>query len=477
MQNAHTCGLAAARGQNVAVKAGAGSSSRWIHEIVRVFALLIAALGGRTSLGQIDYNHDCSSNFYDSIQFMDDYQAGRASADLNLDGTVNMSDYSGFAESRAKPQFTYYWMVTTGLQGNQSMDTLTDLSGIPLNRNCAVVYEQDFPKIPVRFGPNGEHLSAGMYMLLQDQQGGYTNWLGNFTAWMLAHSQTAAQAFNNRVPVGFAGTVCLDLEEVPPLWEFSWGAQTQRDRWREAVSTINQVLLDPLFLSTVGYDAPLGALSWGDLNADEQDELLRVSYNYFGVDFFRQTLAFSKLARPQAKFGFYGTPFNWWPTYDAEKSAVNDQLQPLWAQVDVLMPSVYQLYWTATSPAGSPCSDMVNSPGQNSAFFASLLGESLRVQSVFCRPGTKVIAVAWWHYRAASAGCSPEVNPDLLVNDTNVTHQLWLPWYYGADGLAIWGHYSMPQNNPHPWLDTPDEIGADVRTRWAPLIQRLACPR
>ncbi|QOI99936.1 MAG: hypothetical protein HRU70_05330 [Phycisphaeraceae bacterium] len=430
------------------------------------------------ALAQPDYNRDCVANFADSLSFMDDYAARRSAADLNLDNTVDLADYSAFVESRAKTNFTYYWLVSTGLQGNQPMDTLVNLSGIPISRDCAIIYEQDYPKIPMRLGPNGEHLEAGLYLLFRSANGTYTHWSSNHDAWMAEHQATAHVAFNNRVTAGFSGLLCLDLEAVPPLWEFTWGVQPQRDGWRAMLEAINGIRYDPLFIERTGYTPPAGTLGWYDLSPEQQSEFCRVSYNAFGIHYFVETLRYTRAVMPTAKYGFYGTPFNWWPTYDAEKSAINDQLAPLWAEIDVLMPSVYQLMWTTTDRATSPCPDYTNTPGQNSAFFSSLIGESVRVRDRFCRPNVPVIAVAWWHYRASSGNCSPDIQGDLFVNDWNVAHQLRLPWQFGADGVAIWGHFGRAgPSYPHNWLDEPHEVEPFFREQWAPHIRHVACPK
>ncbi|MEK6702998.1 MAG: hypothetical protein AABZ53_12095 [Planctomycetota bacterium] len=448
----------------------------------RLLLVGLSTFGGLDAArAQPDYDHNCVTDLQDCLRFMDDYSAARIEADLNLDGVVNAADFDAFSDSKAKPTFTYYWMVSTVWEPGRTMDTVTNLGSAPISRNAVIIYEQDFPKIPIVIGPNGVHGDKGIQLILKSPDGTYTAWQANMAAWMAAHSVSVPTVVSARVPAGFDGILCLDLEVVLPLRELIVnfiGPGPQLNEWDDAVAAINTPILDPAFKILAGWTAPPGAVGWADLNSTQRVDLSSKAYRAIALDFYLRTVEGARAARPAAKIGFYGMPSGAWPFYDDARRALNDLLQPMWAQCDVLMPSLYQLYWTTTTPLVGPCPDAVNTPAANATFFASAMEESRRIQTITARPGQIVIPFVWWHYKSQAGQCSPDVNPTLLVNDTNLKQLLTLPWWHGADGLAIWGAYArLGPANPLNWLDDSTTIGADFRARWSPIISRIACPR
>lgn len=442
---------------------------------------LSAFVGSGVARAQPDYDHNCVTNLQDCLKFMDDYSAGRIEADLNLDGVVNLTDFDAFSESKAKPTFTYYWMVSTVWEPGRTMDTVTNLGSAPISRNTVIIYEQDFPKIPIVIHSNGSHGERGIQLILKGLDGSYAAWQTNMTLWMAAHTATVPLTVASRVPVGFNGVLCLDLEVVLPLRELVVGLVgpgEQLNDWDAAVAAINTPSFDSAFTQLAAWTPPAGATGWNNLNTTQKADLSAKAYRAIALDFYLRTIQGAKATRPLAKIGFYGMPYGWWPSYDDSRRGYNDLLQPIWDQCDVLMPSLYQLYWTTTTPLTSPCPDAVNTPSNNAAFFSSAIEEARRIQTVSARPGQLIIPFVWWHYKSQAGQCSPDVNPTLLVNETNLKQQLTLPWWNGADGLAIWGAYArLGPSNPLNWLDDSTTIGADFRARWAPIISRIACPR
>jgi hypothetical protein len=450
--------------------------------VIDVAATMLGlVLGAGVVSAQPDINHDCRSDFHDSLQFMEDYAAGRPAADLNLDGVVNQADFSSFADSPARTTYRIYWMVSSTLVANSYMDTQTDLSGLPISRHCVIYYEQEFPKVPVIEGADHTLIERGMHLMLRGSDGSYTNWRANLEAWMTEHAATTPAVVLRKVPSGFNGLVCLDFEAVLPLREQvrdMAGDTLQLARWDGAVAAINTPTFDADFVQMAGFTPPEGVTGWQGLSASQQEDLSSKAFEVVGERFFLTTLRETKRTLPNAKVGYYGFPTAWWPFYNDERRVLNDRLHNLFAECDIFMPSVYQLNWTGTDRNASPCPENFNTPAQNSVFFASLFTELHRVREQYGHPDQTIIPLAWWRYKAQAGGCSPDVDNARRVNDINLRHQLELPWWFGADGVAIWGYYGRPgPEYPYNWIDDPASVSLEIRTRWGPHIQRLACPK
>jgi hypothetical protein len=437
-------------------------------------ALAAVAVAVQPVTAQPDYNHDCASTFADSLAFMSDFAAGRPAADLNLDGRIDQNDFDAFADSRAKPEFGFYWQVSTTLEPGSAMDTRTNLQGVTISRNSVMIYEQEFPKIPIRYEDGGRvvPVESGFHLMFRGLDGGYSTWRPCYDAWMAEHTASLPAVLAPKVPSPlFDGLLCIDWETVMPLYRIQVRNEATLAAWDGMIEAINSPLLDTTFLQFAEWTAPAGATRWADLSADQRRDLARAAHLKVGLDFFVRTAEAVRLLRPRAKIHYYGMPQGYWPFYDAERSGWNDQLAPLWRAVDVLSPSLYQLYWTTTDPASSPCPEAVNTPAANSVFFKALLDEMYRLKQAYPRAGQVIIPYAWWHYKGQAGRCSPEFSPTLLVNDTNLLHQLRLPWWYGADAVAIWGHYARNGEV------SPDYIGEDIQARWRGPINALSCPR
>ena len=423
---------------------------------------------------QPDYNRDCVANFADSIAFMNDYAALAPAADVNLDGVVNQADFDSFSESRAKTNFTVYWQATNASQAAPAVDRQTNLTGIPISRDAAILYQQRFPTIPIRYGPNGAHLESGYQIMFRGLDGTYATWRLNYDAWMLLHvASIPALAISEMPNPLFSGPACLDWEAIAPVRQQILGDDASVNAWDSMVEQINSPRFDQAFIAFSEWTPPAEATGWPSLSAEQKTEFVNQAYRKVGLEFYLTTLQGLRAVRPNAKYCFYGQPVGAWLIYDDERKAVNDLLEPLWRAVDVLAPSTYPLFWTTNDRASSPCPDSVNGPGQNSAFFRSLMEECQRLKATYPRPGQQIITYAAWHYKDQAGLCSPMVNPTLFVNDLNLLQQLQLPWWFGADGVAIWGHFG---NAANPTVDTPAAVGIEMQTRWAAPIRRIVCP-
>lgn len=423
---------------------------------------------------QPDYNRDCVADFNDSLAFMADFAARSMNADLNLDGAVNQTDFDLFADSRAKTNFKVYWQVSTSHQRENDMDTITDLGGAPVERACEMLYEREFPKYPGIFDEDGRGLEYGFHLMFRDSPGVYTNWRQRYDQWMAEHIASLPALMRQGIPANFTGIICIDWETTVPMRPLFGIDPEGIEKWDRMVESINSPNLSQSFLDFVGWTRPAGATRWADLTEEQRTDLYNASFKHVGMDFFITTARECKRAQPLAKVGFYGLPYGAWPVYDDARRAINDEMRDLWRAIDVLQPGTYPLYWTTNNPSESPCPEAVNTVGQNAAFYRAMMDEMFRIKREHTSMDQLIVPYASWHYKAQAGSCSPDIMPGLFCNQVNVNHQVQIPWWFGADGVAIWGHYG---NYPPAGPDTPEVVGADLREKWTPLIRRLTCPR
>lgn len=198
----------------------------------------------------------------------------------------------------------------------------------------------------------------------------YNNtWLENYNRFKANHLQhvrldldrAAARGWSGQpvpVPTTWAGLVIVDYEG----WKASWTINThssQRKTWQTFVRSINSPTFNSSFLSIVAkqWQAPAAATGWTMLDANHQASLLAASYNHFAKDLFTSTIRLCRSLRPLARFGYYNYPQKVFPYVGAEARCdcgahaqfpsgglsvkqINDELDWLWAEVDVLNPDL-----------------------------------------------------------------------------------------------------------------------------------------
>eukprot|EP01047_Picozoa_sp_COSAG01_P045897 COSAG01_NODE_4263_length_5198_cov_77.376937_8_plen_470_part_00 len=205
------------------------------------------------------------------------------------------------------------------------------------------------------------------------------------------------------IPKDWDGIAYADLESIKPLWELEYLGRSQGPDckpldgdgpctamwgnpnatmcsgcsgpalwdWATFVKSVCAGALDPVLLASANFSAPAGATTWAGLTATQQLQLLKGSYDHYSRRFFSDTLAQLKALRPKARWGVWAYPkpalpntssfveyrgFNAscaqfgphkadanpdFPCTDlADWQRLNDELSWLWAQLDVLMPSL-----------------------------------------------------------------------------------------------------------------------------------------
>lgn len=144
------------------------------------------------------------------------------------------------------------------------------------------------------------------------------------------------------------------------------------------------------------------------------------------------SLAVMRAAAPGMKYGFYGTvPIrDYWDVQGGPSSprylawqARNDALQPIADQVDVLFPSLYTFY-----------------PDQKGwqTYAIANLAEARRMAK-----GKPVYCFLWFQFHDGTAGAYQLIPGDYWRMELDTCRQY-------ADGVVIWGGYTVPNGVYHP---------------------------
>jgi len=462
-----------------------------------------------------DYDHSGTANTYDLTAFIADYGNLDPEADLNRDGQVNTIDSTIFYSAGLCPaNFTTYWMVTTtiDLTGGRlyDMDDEVDLTGIDISRNAAICYEQHFPWFPKIWAVDEDERDAGLHLMLSDNvcnssaacnvscyyytnnsyPWGYTynNWQTNWERWLGKHLCSIPAALDTVIPTkaSFDGLVCIDFETIHPLWAVTktdlntgtTGLHYQADRWQDCVEQINKGSWDTNFLTLVGWPAPGGTTSIGDLNPTQLDDLLKVSWEYFAFSFFLETIDAVGGAggAPYSKVGMYDYPFARYDTPTMTDESRNDDLAAFWAALDYLAPSVYASRHVYSGSAPSPCpcdTDMCAPIDDNAAYYLNAINECKRIRTAYNSDLEIYPFIAWTYGWQVGTDCF--ANGDgTFITDENIDQQLFLPWVYNANGILLWGHTKPSGQSPrYSPEDITDELNRSV---WKDTINLLSNP-
>jgi hyaluronoglucosaminidase len=173
-----------------------------------------------------------------------------------------------------------------------------------------------------------------------------------------------------------------------------------------------------------------------------EDEAKR-QFEAAAKEFWIETLRFGKQIRPNAKWGYYSTPYrNYWlsPTnqicpqqthgvgYNDCHRELNNKMDWFWQETDVIFPSIYQLYY---SVEGATTSGQ-NRKGDNEKYVTDMINEAKRVSQ---RGGGKpVIAFTWNEYHDSNQFYGGQ-----FLNEINRNHSYVLPLELGVDGIILWG--------------------------------------
>ena len=305
--------------------------------------------------------------------------------------------------------YTVHWMVTTDdldLRWGAGIDwsARVDFGGVNIRRDMLVLYEHWF----------ASDVKAQGFGLTLSDPGYYTR-----------YEQTLRTMLDRRVPQGFDGYVCLDIEFAPKYWGrrtggpeiypvFNFGRKYY-DEWYDFVR-----MHRPEWIANQG--------------SEEMEHTLARTYEEAVQHWFSFTVARCRQFRPGTKWGFYGLPFG--ARHDQYNRPDpnpwrqrNDSLSWIVDISDCIFMALYQNRFTI--PAGQTPSDWSEMTiAQSRDWIISNVREGRRISQ-----GKPVFVLAMPRYVSSAR------NHGLDYLDNLAADSMFLvPKEAGADGLAIWDH-------------------------------------
>jgi hypothetical protein len=338
---------------------------------------------------------------------------------------------------RLSQGFTIHWMTTTdanAVRRGRDYSALFDFAGVPVQRDCAVLYEHEF----------AEEVRSKGFEVLRDP--GYVTRL---------RTQLRA-AMDQKVPDrNFRGIICLDIEFMVP-W---WGERTNGHGLSKKIP--HGVRYHDAWAAYMERTQP----DLRQRTREDQERILKQSYEAAVRDWYELVFQEARRLRPQAQLSGYGLPLGSRHDNDyagpkaAEFRKGNDDVRWMIDVSDCILLPLYQ--------------DKIMNPGierqvaprritvkQGREFIESNIAEARRLAR-----GKRVYVLAMINYPDHVKDFEPDAAGRPL-NKSNLDAMFKWPHEAGADGLIIWSHFM-------------DEAGFAAQqrewvTRIAPILGPLA---
>jgi hyaluronoglucosaminidase len=240
-----------------------------------------------------------------------------------------------------------------------------------------------------------------------------------------AHLASLARTLHLGVRDDYTGIAAIDFENWTPLWDNDGG----HGAWHSAA-------YPRLSIALVKQKHP--SLPAAAALAKAKDE-----FEQAATEFFVATIRLCKKIRPRARWGFYGFPNpSFYPCtgdscgYDSRDGptlrARNDQLKPIFEEVDVILPSIYFQDCGDLNCGGSwnATKDDKYVTLMNQRMVKGTIKESVRLQqNTSHKP--PIFAFMWTYFNTG--------NMSRLLSAADTRASIQLPYLAGAQGLVIWG--------------------------------------
>jgi hypothetical protein len=306
--------------------------------------------------------------------------------------------------------YTVHWMVTTSdmdFRWGAGIDWAgrVDFGGVTITRDTLVLYEHWFAS---------DVKAQGFGLTLSD------------AGYYARYEQSLRTMLDRRIPQGFDGFICLDIEFAPKYWgRRTGGPDTYThfpfytkyfDEWYDFVRTHR-----PEWIV--------------NKNSEEMEEILATTYEEAVRHWFTYTFAKVRQFRPGAKVTNYGMPFGsrhgqyHRPAPNPWRDR-NDSLSWYVDLCDALFVPLYQNRYTV-APGQTPTETFEITVAQSRDWIFSNIAEARRISQ-----GKPVYVLAMPRY----AGSALSEQGHTYLNDLAADHMFLLPKEAGADALVVWDH-------------------------------------
>ncbi|HYF16013.1 MAG TPA: hypothetical protein VD971_13165 [Phycisphaerales bacterium] len=424
----------------------------------------------------VDLNDDCVVDNGDLGVLLASWGpcASPCPADLNGDMEVDGIDQGLLlsAWETQCPPFTVHWNAV-GIQALQvTLDP--DLDAV-MQRDVVILSEHHYGIFP----------SAGLHLTF-GRNGIYTNWETYHQQYLARHVDEVEEFVYTPYPNGpgltaaYEGRAIIDYESWRPVWENN--SVAVQEEWETFIAAINSPAWDQEFLAAIAYTPPAGVNNFRQLDEEEEEDFLKLSWDHFAKEFYLLSLHAGRVALPEARFGFYGFPQRvyWEPPgqvgYPEAQKGYNDEMIWLWQQVDILVPSIYQPYYSVDPD--NTLGSWQNPSDDNATYIIENIAEALRLRgSVTHDPDILAYVAPFYHGNSTT---NPNPYFETAVNDINLDQQVRMSRYAGADGIVIWGFVTCLDACGVCASDA-NSVGCweyEMNTRWKPVILDVVadCP-
>lgn len=338
---------------------------------------------------------------------------------------------------RLSQGFTIHWMTTTDAQAVQrgrDYSALFDFAGVPVRRDCVVLYEHEF----------AEEVRTKGFEVMRDP------------AYVSRLRTKLRSTLEARVPDrDFRGIICLDIEFMVPWWG-------ERTRGHGLSSKIpHGVRYHDAWAAFMERTQP-------DLlrrSNEEQERMLKQSYEATVREWYELVFQEARRLRPNAQLSGYGIPSGSRHDNDyagakaSEFRKGNDDLRWMIDVSDCVLLPLYQ------DKVMDPKIERQVAPRritvkQGREFIESNVAEARRLAR-----GKRVYVLAMITYPDHVKDYEPELAGKPL-NDSNLEAMFKWPHEAGADGLILWNHFIDEQGF--------QSMQREWTNRIAPILRPLA---
>lgn len=247
------------------------------------------------------------------------------------------------------------------------------------------------------------------------------------------HFEKLARDMDTYVPEDFRGIVVIDYERWRPTWERTRNVSNDRGPvhaedfdflidWRDAIRETR-------------------ADEYAAVPASQRLQYVHDTYDEASLRFYVETIRECKRLRPNAQWTYFNFPkLRYFCAEETPRgtigygdlshraSRINDKIQPLFDEMDVIVPSIYPQNWTVVGNqfrTDMPVNRQNREAG-NQAFIATNVAEAMRLADG--KPVLPIISLRYymrWPER-------------LWLNDVNIRQAISVSQEAGANGLILW---------------------------------------